>query len=385
MHESKLQTPRDSYVSFTTLSLVVALSGCGSEATQGNNQPLGGAGTGGAIAASSGGAAGLGTGGMQATGGANSGGSASGGVGTVGNGGIPNVGTGGIGVAGAGTGGVGMAGAGGAGMGGASNGGSAGSAGAGGAVVGGSEPTDLPKPKGTCAPFKTGDMTFAGQRVKIWAGTPAHGPLVIYWYATGSSTAEVTRGLGQAAITEITSQGGVVAAMYKTTAMGTNTGNNVWYTGDFDITDEVLACAIDQQHIDTRHIHALGFSAGGLQSGYMAYARSNYMASVVTYSGGSLTKALKDPSNVPSAMCQHGDPGADVVILDFATASANLEMDLKSKGGFAIDCNHGGGHMIPTAAVASSWQFLKDHPYKTKPDPYAGGIPMGFPSYCKIP
>jgi hypothetical protein len=380
MHESKLQTPRDTYVSFITLSLAVALSGCGSDAAQGNTMPLGGAGTGGASAPGGGGAAGLGTGGTQASGGSNLGGSASGGISAIGTGGQMNVGTGGVGAAGAGAGGT--VGAGGAATGGASNGGSAG---AGGAVVGGSDPTDLPKPKGTCAPFKTGDMTFAGQRVKIWAGTPAHGPLVIYWYATGSSTAEVTRGLGQAAITEITSQGGVVAAMYKTTAMGTNTGNNVWYTGDFDITDEVLACAIDQQHIDTRHIHALGFSAGGLQSGYMAYARSNYMASVVTYSGGSLTGTLKDPSNPPAAMCQHGDPGSDVVILDFATASANMEKDLKSKGGFAIDCNHGGGHMIPTAAVASSWQFLKDHPYKTKPDPYAGGIPSGFPTYCKIP
>jgi poly(3-hydroxybutyrate) depolymerase len=228
-------------------------------------------------------------------------------------------------------------------------------------------------------------MMFAGQKVKVWAGTPANGPLVIYWYATGSSVSEVTRGLGQAAITEITGQGGVVAAMYKTTAQGTTTGNNVWYTGDFDITDEVVACAITQQHIDPRRIHAIGFSAGGLQSGYMAYARSNYMASVVTYSGGSLTTTLQDSANPPAAMCQHGDPGSDVVGLDFAMSSASMEADLKKKGGFAIDCNHGGGHMIPTADVASSYRFMKDHPYKLRPEPYAGGIPSGFPSYCKIP
>jgi predicted esterase len=228
-------------------------------------------------------------------------------------------------------------------------------------------------------------MTFNGQRVKIWAGAPAHGPLVIYWYATGSSVAEVTRGLGQAAIDDITSQGGVVAAMYKTTATGQNTGNNVWYTGDFDTTDEVVACAVQQQHIDTRHIHALGFSAGGLQSGYMAFARSNYMASVVTYSGGSLSQALQDPSNAPSVMCQHGDPGSDVVIIDFATASTALETAIKTAGGFAMDCHHPGGHMIPSGDVPSSWRFLKDHPYKVNPKPYAGGIPSGFPSYCTIP
>jgi hypothetical protein len=248
----------------------------------------------------------------------------------------------------------------------------------------GGSPSNLPAPKGTCAPFVTGDMTFSGQNVKIWAGAPGNGPLVIYWYATGSSTAEVTRGLGQAAISEITSQGGVVAAMYKTTATGSTTGNNVWYTGDFDITDEVVACAIQQQHIDTRRIHALGFSAGGLQSGYMAFARSNYMASVVTYSGGSLSATLQDPGNVPAVMCQHGTKGQDMVVIDFSDASHSLEDAIKGKGGFAMDCDHGGGHMIPTADVPASWHFLKDHPYKASPEPYAGGIPAGFPSYCVI-
>jgi hypothetical protein len=259
--------------------------------------------------------------------------------------------------------------------------------GAGGSIGGdGTSPTVLPQPKGTCAPFTTGDMTFNGQKFKVWAGAPAHGPLVIYWYATGSSVNEVGSGMGQAAISEITSQGGVVAAMYKTTATGQNTGNNVWYTGDFDYSDEVVACAIQQQHIDTRHIHAAGFSAGGLQTGYMAFARSNYMASVVTYSGGSLTQTLQDPGNVPSVMCQHGTKGQDVVILDFSDASHSLETAMTGKGGFALDCDHGGGHMIPGADVAATWHFMKDHPYKSaKPDAYVGGIPAGFPSYCKIP
>src|SRR5262249_49283728 len=148
---------------------------------------------------------------------------------------------------------------------------------------------------------------------------------------------------------------------------GTTTGNNVWYTGDFDIADEIDACAIQEQHIDTRRIHALGFSAGGLQSGAMAFARSNYIASVVTYSGGSLSANLKDPSNVPSVMCQHGDKGSDMVIIDFADASAALENAIKGKGGFAMDCHHPGGHLIPAGDVPASWHFLKDHPFKVNP------------------
>jgi len=301
-------------------------------------------------------------------------------------GGASGAGAGGNGAGASGGFGAGGSGFGGTGTGGTSTGGSgAGGTGTGGSGGSGGAPTNLPQPKGTCQPFVTGDMTFSGSRVKIWAGTPASGPLVIYWYATGSSTAEVTRGLGQTAINEITAQGGVVAAMYQTTGKGTTTNNNVWYTGDLEITDEIVACAVSQQHIDTRRIHALGFSAGGLMSGYMAYARSNYMASVATYSGGSFTTTLQDPSNAPSAMCIHGAMGSDVVVIDFATASANMEADLKRKGGFAMDCNHGGGHTIPTAIVPSVWRFLKDHPYKVTPKPYAGGIPSGFPTYCTIP
>lgn len=271
--------------------------------------------------------------------------------------------------------------------GGTNGGGGTTTTGAGGSIGGdGTSPTVLPQPKGTCAPFTTGDMTFNGQKFKVWAGAPAHGPLVIYWYATFSSVAEVTSGLGQAAINEITSQGGVVAAMYATSKTGTNTGDNVWYTGDFDYSDEVVACAIQQQHIDTRHIHATGFSAGGLQSGWMAFARSNYIASVVTYSGGSITTTLQDPGNVPSVMCQHGTKGQDLVGIDFSDASHSLESAIQGKGGFALDCDHGGGHMIPAADVPATWHFMKDHPYKSaKPDAYVAGIPAGFPSYCKIP
>jgi hypothetical protein len=271
---------------------------------------------------------------------------------------------------------------GGVGTGGSNNGAGNTSGGGGTANSGGDTPTQLPTPKGTCAPFVTGDMTFNGQRFKVWAGAPGHGPLVIYWYATGSSVAEVTAGLGQAAINEITSQGGVVAAMYTTSSTGTNTGDYVWYTGDLDFSDEVVACAIQEQHIDTRRIHALGFSAGGLQSGIMAFMRSNYMASVVTYSGGSLSQTLQDPGNAPAVMCQHGTQGQDKVIIDFSDASHALEDAIKGHGSYAMDCDHGGGHMIPAAAVPSSWQFLKDHPYKVKPEPYAGGIPSSFPSYC---
>jgi poly(3-hydroxybutyrate) depolymerase len=237
---------------------------------------------------------------------------------------------------------------------------------------------------------------FLGQSVTVWAGAPsagAQGSLVIYWHGTGGSPEEAVRALGQAAIDEITNSGGMVAAQAQTTGQGTNTGNNVWFTGDFAIADEVVACAIEQLHIDPRRIYASGFSAGGLQTSWMAYERSGYLAAVVPYSGGLTGLGAivltpigmpQDPSNVPSAMAVHGREGADVLILDFAVQSGAYLGDVKMKGGFAIQCDHGGGHMIPSDAGPAAWQFMKAHPFKTKPSPYASGLPAGFPSYCKI-
>jgi hypothetical protein len=250
----------------------------------------------------------------------------------------------------------------------------------------GSMEPKIPEAKGECQPFKTGDMTFAGSRVRVFAGEKKSktGPLIFYWYATGSSVAEVNQGIPQAAISEITGMGGIITAMYQTTSKGQNTGNGVWYAGDFDVSDQIVACAVKVHDIDTHHIHALGWSAGGLQSGYMAYQRSNYMASVAPYSGGSLNRMLQDPSNVPSAMLFHGAPGVDVVILDFSQSSDQMGMDIKMKGGFALNCNHGGAHMIPgPPGPAAAWLFFKAHGYKTKPSPWATMIPTGVPSYCK--
>src|SRR6185436_359148 len=182
--------------------------------------------------------------------------------------------------------------------------------GAAGSGAAGPAPANIPAHKQACPPIKSGAMTFLGQAVTVWAGTPtatSHGAVVFYWHGTGSNPQEAVYGLSQAVITEITGQGGMVAAQAQTNGTGTNTGNGVWYTGDFDVSDEIVACAVEQLHIDTRHIHTAGMSAGGLQTTWMAYARSSYIASAVPYSGG-LTRALtlQDAGNVPAAMVVHG-------------------------------------------------------------------------------
>jgi hypothetical protein len=234
----------------------------------------------------------------------------------------------------------------------------------------------------------------------IWMGSKAAaatGPIVIYWHATGTTYSEAQTALGNG-ITSITGLGGIVASGVSTTSTGTNTGDGVWYTGDMSWADFIVACAIKQLNIDTTHIHAAGYSAGALQTGYMWEARSGYVASVIAYSGGIGFGAtsMQDPSNAPSMIGAHGafgDGGCASLTAtncDFlASSTTSFEQTALSAGAaMVIDCNDPQNHVYyerlsNLAPVA--WPFFQAHPFgQGKPDPYANGLPSGFPSYCTI-
>lgn len=248
----------------------------------------------------------------------------------------------------------------------------------------------LPSPKGTC-PSMSGqdgnDLAFLGSTVTIWSGPAGSvGPMVFYWHATNASSDEVVAGLGPGT-GEVASRGGVIASFVKSTGSGTNTGDYTWYTGDFAVADEVLACAHQQHLIDVRHIHSAGYSPGSCQTAAMVYARA-YLASVLCYSGGAMTLgALPDPDNHPAIVGAHGAVGSDIFLIDIAQNTLILENDLKSKGSFVIDCDDGGDHQSVgprmSGAAGPAWQFFKDHPYEISPEPYQS-IPSTFPSYCKV-
>ncbi len=268
------------------------------------------------------------------------------------------------------------------------------SSGSNGGGTGGS-PTMLPAVSGTCPTITPGAsatmLQFAGEPVEIWAGKGG-GPLVMYWFPTTGNSSYVISEFGQANIDAVTAAGGMVASFNKSNGKGTDTGDAVWFTGDFDTADQVVACAIQALKIDTRQIFVTGASAGGLQTTWMSYVRSGYIAAAVSLSGGLdglggayLTPTtLQDPSAVPSVMAVHGKPGSDVVIIDFSVASAAWEADIAKKKGFSMDCNTEGGHVSgPPAILPGMWQFMKDHPFKVATQPYPP-IPSVYPSYCQI-
>lgn len=267
--------------------------------------------------------------------------------------------------------------------------------GSGGLPPGGERPAQLPSAVGTCPTLRTGANTITlngvsmtwqlnvGQRV---SGTG--GPIIIYWHGTGTNAAEVNTGFGSPAIQEVVNLGGVVASPEATSNTGSNTGDNVWFRGDFSYADQIVACAMQQLNIDARHIHTLGYSAGGLQASAMAYDRSGYVAAIGSYSGGKLfPNAQQDPNFLPPAMLMHGPQGSDVFIIDFYDTSHAMEDEYKSRGFFAIDCEDTDSHISFTLRLGQApyvWEFFKAHPYKVQPYPWLGGLPADFPSRCKI-
>lgn len=244
----------------------------------------------------------------------------------------------------------------------------------------------LPAAPASCPELATGTMNIMGEDVELFVGekqTDKKGPILLYWHGTGSTADEIKIFMASQ-LEEIQAAGGIAASFTTTTMMGMNTGNNVWYTGEYDVADAIVACAIQQLNIDTRRIYAAGCSAGGLQAGSMVYARASYLAAAMPNSGGDvLITTSDDTSHVPAIITGHGTYDKDYVILHFADVSKATDQAVANLGGFAVDCDHGGGHCgAPQDLIAAQWQFLKDHPFGIKEDPYANGLPSSFPSYC---
>jgi predicted esterase len=278
--------------------------------------------------------------------------------------------------------------------------GGSGSSGVGGSDGGTSGPTEpdpklVPKPTGACPELATGKNTFtpagiAARDVLVWfsdASATADGPLVFFWHGAGGSPDEATYAIGAAAMTAIQDAGGMVVAPYH----DPGAGELNWYLAlggvredDLQVADEVLACAIEKKGVDLRRVHSIGFSAGAMHTTQFAARRSGYVASVVTYSGAQIgVPPVQDPENKYPAMLFHGG-STDQVVIKFEDAAHSYQDWLTSEGHFSFLCGHGKGHTVPLDGRESAWTFLSAHPFGASPEPYAKGLPAGFPTYCAL-
>jgi predicted esterase len=254
----------------------------------------------------------------------------------------------------------------------------------------------IPTPTGTCPTLANGDVMFAPagmppRMVKLAMDpTKVGGPLILYWYATGSNPNEAAYALG-ATEQAILSAGGIVATPYA----DSTAGQFEWFIvnkstklDDFMLADEIVGCLAQANMIDTTHIHSMGMSAGALQTTAVSFLRSNWVASVATYSGGVpagySAPAMQDPGNKFAALIFDGGMTDNVFMVDFQAASMAYKMMLDADGHYTALCDHNMGHSIPVDAAPSVVKFFADNAFGQWPSPYqASGLPSGFPTYCK--
>jgi len=245
----------------------------------------------------------------------------------------------------------------------------------------------VPAVKGECPEFKNGTISFMGlSGIRVNAGAKAAGPtapMVFYWHGTGSTSGEYASMAG-AVNSGVVAEGGVLISFQGTTGGDLLSGTSIFGKGDFELTDQLLACAVKNHNVDPKRVFATGCSAGGLFSGAMAAARSNYMAAAAPNSGGWTAPVAFQNMWTPALMTIHGAMGRDVVIVDFANTSATADNAFKKRGGFVINCDHGGGHCGGGGFAGDIWKFFKAHTYGVSPSPWKDALPSGFNAKCKI-
>lgn len=257
-------------------------------------------------------------------------------------------------------------------------------------AIGGETPVALPVATEACPAFVPGDIEVLGRTVHLWMDedvtAESSGPLVFYWSAAGipDPTLEVQAHFTEV-VDEVVAAGGVVAAVYRQACEDcvSSSGLPWWYVEDLDVADEIVACAIEQVGIDTARIHVAGTSAGGIHGAQMLYRRSNYVASVATYSGGvaddepAANTMMEDPSNLVPAIIMYGE-------MDFLSGlSFGLQADLTDKGHFTVLCEHDRGHGIAAPLAPSVWSFFEAHPYKTTSS-WSAGLPVDLYEGCAL-
>jgi len=160
--------------------------------------------------------------------------------------------------------------------------------------------------------------------------------------------------------------------------------------------DDMLACVSQQFNANLGCVSTVGVSAGALFTDQLAGARSEYLSSFVSLSGGvdGLIRPWGNPTHRLPGLVLWGGPTDICVVINFETGSKALEMVLGQDGNFFLECIHNCGHSEPPfdappgmSKYAGMWQFVFDHPFwlPAGASPYyTNGLPVGMPEWCGI-
>lgn len=258
----------------------------------------------------------------------------------------------------------------------------------------------LPYSEGDCPTLTDGtnDLRSAEmdrQVVVYLPEQPEGAGLVFLWHGLGDTTSNFARALGAQDIADTYDVVVVLPRITGNYAFGWPFLSSDDATPDVTLFDDVLACADATWDIDNTRVFTTGFSAGALMSTRLLLDRSQYLAAVVTFSGGTgvplredldpiITGYTTPESKIPVLAIHGGETDSVTAVAEFMEMTLNMNDNLRSDGHLVVECDHGRGHTIPFDPYAWALPFLFSHTVGGE-SPYAGQ-PLGdaWPSYCEM-
>lgn len=268
-------------------------------------------------------------------------------------------------------------------------------------------PAPLPEPTEPCPAFVPGDnaLMSAGNERSVMVVAPSdlqpdeQLPVVFLWHWLGGSAesfievADVQNAADQFRFLALVpvDKGDLIFRWPFTAAE-----DDERVQEEFTYFDDVLACAAQSYPIDNTCVSSVGVSAGALFTAQLGWARSEYLSSIVSLSGGTggVVRPWGGASHILPAMVLWGGPDDFCVAVDFEMTSADLEANLEADGHAVVECEHNCGHAAPPfetddpelTPYAAMWRFFLDHPYWVEPGQtrWADEKPSFAPQWCSV-
>jgi predicted esterase len=154
---------------------------------------------------------------------------------------------------------------------------------------------------------------------------------------------------------------------------------------DLLLFDDLLSCLWQQYDVDLDRVGATGMSAGGLWTSYLTLHRAEWLSATAPLSGGTFPGGYETPASPIPVLLTWGGPRDTYSTLSFDDTTRDMLDRLRADGHFVVACEHDRGHTLPPGGIGYAYQFLMDHPRGVSPEPYAAGLPAGFPAWCAQP
>ena len=154
---------------------------------------------------------------------------------------------------------------------------------------------------------------------------------------------------------------------------------------DLVFFDDMVKCAGQQFKTDKKRLYVTGFSGGGMMTQFTAYSRADVIAAAAPFSGGYLHKYPTTKNKFPE-MVTWGGVTDSAFSQDFNKLAADLIAALLGDDHPVVACDHTPsfpGHKWPPEMTEAVTNFLLNFTLDDQKLP-AGGLPNGFPAYCKI-